>query len=682
MTSAGEAILWTVSTSPGGPDYRAAARDTTLRTRPFHWKTHRRTLGCRVPSDSRLVVSAMNRIVVACVVSVTVAAGCATSPIGVRRMNPDAVSRAITANALTENKPSIDSCNVLQRRGLFERFRKSPAWTLAELHRIAVHEDDNDTWFALAELSFIHADRTDNRKYSLMAAIYAWSFLFGGDEPDPFDPRLRVAADLYNRGLTQGLEQSYERGLILSDGIVDLPIGRITIDFDPSVLMWNGRKLHNFIPVAELEVTGLNNRFRTPGIGAPLAASAAAADPNDPNEFLVPRLKTPITAVVRFDDVRAQIRKGEFHAVLELHTDPNEQSIEIAGREVPLEKEPSAALAAMVAEAPVIKSEILAFFGSAMQTMDKGRLVALRPHKRGRIPVVFVHGTASSPARWAEMVNVLDNDPRINEHYEPWFFSYNSSSPIAYSSYLLRSALVRAVNTLDPDGTDRDLRRMIVIGHSQGGLLTKMTAVNSGDHFWKSISDKPFENVRLDDEDKETLRAALFVEPLPFVSRVIFLCTPHRGSFLATKDWVRGLITRMVSLPMRFTKLSVSLVTMNPDLASLGNLQRTNAVDNMTPGNRFIQTLVTIPVDERIAANSIIAVSPDFDPYEDGNDGVVEYKSAHIEGVESEKVVRTFHSSQAFPETIEEVRRILLHHNAVAEPAPGPKVSPAVARQM
>jgi pimeloyl-ACP methyl ester carboxylesterase len=622
------------------------------------------------------------RLTAVLALSVSLVAGCSLSPIGVKRMNPDAVSRAITANALTENQPSLDSNNVLQRRGLFEKFRKSPAWTLAELHRIAVHEDDNDTWFALAELSFLHADRTNDRKYSMMAAIYAWSFLFGGEEPDPFDPRLRVAADLYNRGLTQGLEESEKRGLVLAGSTIQLPIGPIQVEFDQSTLMWNGRKLHDFIPVAELKVTGLNNRFRTPGIGAPLAASAMATDPNDPNEFLAPRLKTPVTALVRFDDIRAQIRRGEFHAVLELHTDPNEATVEIAGRQVPLEKEPSAALAAMIAEAPVIKTEILAFLGALTQRMDKGRLIALRPHQRGRIPIVYVHGTASSPARWAEMVNVLDNDPRINQKYEPWFFAYNSSSPIAYSSYLLRSALIKAVNTIDPAGTDTDLRRMVVIGHSQGGLLTKMTAVNSGDRFWREISKKPFDEVRLDDEDRETLRQVLFVDPLPFVARVVFLCTPHRGSYLAASDWVRGTITRLVSLPMRVTKLTTSVITMNPDLASLSSIQRTNAVDNMTPGNRFVKTLAEIPVDPRVPANSIIAVDPAFDPYEDGNDGVVEYKSAHIEGVESEKVVRTFHSSQAFPEAIEEFRRILLHHDATAQPAPGPKVPLPVARQM
>jgi hypothetical protein len=43
----------------------------------------------------------------------------------------------------------------------------------------------------------------------------------------------------------------------------------------------------------------------------------------------------------------------------------------------------------------------------------------------------------------------------------------------------------------------------------------------------------------------------------------------------------------------------------------------------------------------------------------------VEYKSAHIDGVESEFIVRSGHSCQGHPFAIEEVRRILLEHLGV-----------------
>ncbi len=50
-------------------------------------------------------------------------------------------------------------------------------------------------------------------------------------------------------------------------------------------------------------------------------------------------------------------------------------------------------------------------------------------------------------------------------------------------------------------------------------------------------------------------------------------------------------------------------------------------------------------------------------PPQGQNDGVVEYDSAHIDGVESELVVEhQSHSCQSNPHTIAEVRRILLEH--------------------
>jgi hypothetical protein len=43
---------------------------------------------------------------------------------------------------------------------------------------------------------------------------------------------------------------------------------------------------------------------------------------------------------------------------------------------------------------------------------------------------VLVHGTASSPLRWADMVNDLLEDKAIRDHYEFWFFTYNTGNPI------------------------------------------------------------------------------------------------------------------------------------------------------------------------------------------------------------------------------------------------------------
>jgi hypothetical protein len=78
----------------------------------------------------------------------------------------------------------------------------------------------------------------------------------------------------------------------------------------------------------------------------------------------------------------------------------------------------------------------------------------------------------------------------------------------------------------------------------------------------------------------------------------------------------------------------------------------------MSPSSNFIRGLEGIPVSSSVTVNSIIAVDTDG-PVTQGNDGVVQYSSAHIEPVESELVVRSAHSAEGNPHTIEEVRRIL-----------------------
>ena len=87
------------------------------------------------------------------------------------------------------------------------------------------------------------------------------------------------------------------------------------------------------------------------------------------------------------------------------------------------------------------------------------------------------------------------------------------------------------------------------------------------------------------------------------------------------------------------------------------------AIDNMSPRNPFLRALSGIPLAPGVHAHSIISVET-TGPVADGDDGVVAYSSAHIEGVESELVVHSPHSTQAKPATIEEVRRILRLHLA------------------
>ena len=221
-------------------------------------------------------------------------------------------------------------------------------------------------------------------------------------------------------------------------------------------------------------------------------------------------------------------------------------AVQVGSYSVPLESDPSAALA--------YRLEGCAALGFRDCGLSPGRfflsghwataatvsgLYMLHPYHPNMIPVVFVHGTASSPARWAEMANEMLGDPAIASRYQIWFFIYNSGNPIALSAMRLRESLQAVRKDVDPEGKDPALNQMVVIGHSQGGLLTKMTVVDSGTRFWDNVTNVPFDKAELDPETRDLLARALFVKPLPFVTRVIFIATPHRGSYLASNPIVK-----------------------------------------------------------------------------------------------------------------------------------------------
>jgi hypothetical protein len=250
----------------------------------------------------------------------------------------------------------------------------------------------------------------------------------------------------------------------------------------------------------------------------------------------------------------------------------------------------------------------------------------------------------------------------LRQRYQVWSFMYGSGNALTISAAELRDALTEAVQTLDPKGTNALLRQMVIIGHSQGGLLTKLTATSTGDRIWQALSDKPLDEYPVAEDQRARLRRLLFLEPLPFVRRVIFISTPHRGSYLAS-SFARRLAAKLMSLPsatIHATHDTNSWLRGTSVNRMLGGRLPTS-LDSMSPKNPVVLALADIPVAPTIRAHSIIPVKGDGD-LQQGRDGVVAYTSAHVDYVESELVVRGEHSCQNMPATIEEVRRILHEH--------------------
>ena len=152
--------------------------------------------------------------------------GCSINPVQAKRADPQTVQRQLKSNVLSTGELSNFTQLVLNRWDLAERFQKAPKEVQAELRqKVLDGQGGSDEIYALAELAYQYAQRSDNRAYYRAAAIYAYAFLFpgsAGEPPNSFDPRLRDAADLYNRSISAGFAVDNSTEVDLRDGAESL----------------------------------------------------------------------------------------------------------------------------------------------------------------------------------------------------------------------------------------------------------------------------------------------------------------------------------------------------------------------------------------------------------------------------------------------------------------------------
>ena len=289
----------------------------------------------------------------------------------------------------------------------------------------------------------------------------------------------------------------------------------------------------------------------------------------------------------------------------------------------------------------------------------KAGLYLFRPYDPSKIPVVLIHGLFSSPRSFLQNMNELENDPELASHYQFWVFMYPTGLPIPTSALHLRNALNEIRNTLDPEHDDPVLEQMVLIGHSMGGLLSKMMVQNTSLTLWNAAFSRPVAELEASPKTRAMLVDSLIFRPLPFVRRVVFVATPHRGSPIADQ-FVGRTIASLVKRTSAMATLSKELVELNgPDLIA-PEFRRVpfNAVSNLRTDSPILKALDQIPISPKVPYHSII-------PQLGGTlhtDGVVEYKSSHMNGAASETIVSGSHFAMQQPNVTAEVKKILLLH--------------------
>src|SRR5262249_30858082 len=157
---------------------------------------------------------------------------------------------------------------------------------------------------------------------------------------------------------------------------------------------------------------------------------------------------------------------------------------------------------------------------------DRAGIYMFEPYQRGKIPVLMVHGLISSPLTWTTMFNDLRADPELRQRYQFWFYLYPTGNPYLETAAELRETLDRAFMEVDPHGEDAALDEMVLVGHSMGGLVSRLLTETSGNDFWRLVSNRPFDSLKVKPETRAALQRVFFFERDPSARRVVFIGTP------------------------------------------------------------------------------------------------------------------------------------------------------------
>ena len=204
---------------------------------------------------------------------------------------------------------------------------------------------------------------------------------------------------------------------------------------------------------------------------------------------------------------------------------------------------------------------------------------------------------------------------------------------------------------------------MVVVGHSLGGVLSKQLLQSSGRSLERLLLTRPLDEVAMSPESRRSLSRLLYFEPEPSIRRAVFIAAPHRGSNTANQ-----LIGRLSSALVRqqgdIKALHAEIVAMNgPEVLHPAYRRRPpSSIDNLASDSPILETLYDLPIAPGVPYHSIVANLFPGGPPGLWTDGVVSYESAHLDGSESEIMVRHNHFANETPEASEEVRRILRLH--------------------
>ncbi len=493
-----------------------------------------------------------------------------------------------------------------------------------------------------------------------------------------FEDRQTQVRDYYNLAVQETsrllFHGTHDGRDIPAEGIVQFAGWNVRVDISKLRLPGNAVSPRELVPVSSLSFSGLRSIYRRDGFGAELVAvtddtpvmgAAVLPAPGAEGRLRRSRWSTGlwsevpsmvINVLAHFDGGDPALAAARREVNFSVHDAYGATSVQLEGQQIPLAANFTAGYGLWLARSGFNRESVESLLGRG-KGIERPHLYLMQPYDPDRRIIVMIHGLASSPEAWANVANELMGDEDIRRNFQIWQVYYPTNVPIPFNHYAIRNTLQSVMDHFDPTGNAVASRNTVLIGHSMGGVISRLLVSSSGDRFLRLAHDGGDADASALSHFQANLQPVYSFEPMPNVERAVFLAAPHRGTEVAG-GWMARMFSRWIRLP----KDLLSSLAQEQDASGDGRGVKKplfTSVSNLDSDDPFIRIAADVPISPGIRYHSIIARSKPAETIEQSSDGLVPYWSAHLPAATSEKLIRSGHSVQETAPAIIELRRIL-----------------------
>lgn len=587
----------------------------------------------------------------------------------------------------------------------------------------------------------LHLDGRKNEKTEafssyLEATRHAYAYLFYTDRSlstRSLEARQHQVRDIYNFATYSSLQILSEMIQHCKTDELDdkarfkkLSLGKWKLEADFSGMIEleeKNSRVTAFTPDYQLNFKGINNQYDQDGLGARMVVSMSSpkeqdkttAQPVKPSP--VPEAETApdqiphhhgflgkhrhhhkdkeaekqpwepmhyiaISALLKFPGNTLEEVLKTNRVIVSTYDTWQQHDVSIAGHDVPLAANYTAAYGMWLANSDFSSQSIGTLFGRG-NILEEPRVYLMQPYQPNLKTLILVHGLASSPEAWVNAANEIMGDEDLRKHYQIWQIYYPTSAPLGINRHDIADAIERTFDHYDPQRKNPASHDAVIVGHSMGGILSRLLVSSSGNTLWEALNKYHPIEASKQETAKQQLGPYIFFEPLPEISRAIFIAAPHRGTPFADKSIAR-FIASLVKMPITVLQKAADITTAVFG-AEKTERQNFNGVDNLSAKDPTIQAFATLQISPAVTYHSIMGNDTPDVPLAESSDGIVPYSSSHWDGAKSEVVIPSGHSVQETAAAIIEIRRILHEHlgtSADSLKMEGPKTAPKKAKQV